>query len=545
MDPKKPEELSSPLSSSSLSDCTSPGLQSSDPAFSLSHVSPSSTQSVEILQLRIRELERELHRRRISLNLQAESTNVEALGRSCSDCLQGKDVEVMRLQVELAGIKVTRDRKEAEYTRERNSLKDENSRLRVQLESAQTDAFRQFQELARATELANTHVNTIETLTQAKESLAKKVALLEDEVYSEKEHASEVQRSTSEALKQLLAAKTFCESELETLREQHLRCITNSSKVEQNLRAQIAEIRTECEKLREKQPVPMECAELGVILETKNSEISTLKLAVSALEDKLLNISAQLAQERTQNFTTQNLLYQDNATLRSEKEALKEREATDIRISEDLQRQTQLNQTLMQRETELKEQANDLQVTIDRRDRELHRRQGELEEQKMMVRRLEEKLEMVQNRLEDKLEAQKSAEAQYICDLTKEKIEAEKLFFTEVTNRAKLEDRLFSREKHLKQLQSKYEALKGASDSGPWIKRRSFQFDQSRKELQSPFKPLMRPSEPLFSLEETKEPPPLSTEVDIPSRSPGKLPDRPHPLFKEAYTNVPCNCQLW
>jgi hypothetical protein len=199
----------------------------------------------------------------------------------------------------------------------------------------------------------------------------------------------------------------------------------------------------------------------------------------------------------------------------------------------------------MQREKELKERANDLQVTIEWRDRELHRRQGELEEQKMMVRRLEEKLEMAQNRLEDKLEAQKSAEAQYICDLTKEKIEAEKLFFAEVTNRAKLEDRLFSREKFIKQLISKYEALMEASNSGPWIKRRSFQSDQSRKELQSPFKPLMRPSEPLFPLEETKEPPPTSTEVGVPSRSPGSLPDRPRQMAKEAYTNVPCNCLLW
>lgn len=545
MDPKKPEELSSPQSSSSLSECTSPGPQSSDPAFSLSHVSPSSTQSTEILQLRIKELERELYRRRISLNLQAESSSGEVLGRSVSDCLQGKDVEVMRLQVELAGIKVARNRKEAEYTRERNLLKDENSRLRAQLESVQNDAFRLSQDLARATELANTHANTIETLTQAKESLAKKATLLEDEVYSEKEHASEVQRSTSEALKQMLALKTACESELETLREQHLRCITNSSKVEQNLRAQIAEIRTECEKLREKQPVPMECAELGVILEAKNCEISTLKLAVSVIEDKLLNISAQLAQERAQNFATQNLLYQDNATLRSENEALKQREATDIRISEDLLRQTQLNTTLMQREKELKERANDLQVTIEWRDRELHKRQGEVEEQKMMVRRLEEKLEMVQNRLEDKLEAQKSAEAQYICELTKDKIEAEKLFFTEVTNRAKLEDRLFSREKFIKQLISKYEALMEASNSGPWIKRRSFQFDQSRKELQSPFKPLMRPSEPLFPLEETKEPPPTSTEVGVLPRSPGSLPDKPRQMAKEAYTNAPCNCLLW
>lgn len=544
MDLHGSEELSSPMSSSPLAQGTSLLLPPSDAAFLISQIDPNK-QSTELLQLRVKELERELYRRRTSLNIQSGSSSGDALNRSCSDCLQGKDVEVVRLQVELAGIKVARDRKEAEYTRERNALKDENMRLRGQLEALQIDTTRLSQDLVQSTTLVNLHIATIEALTQDKETLSKKVAVLEDEVYSEKEHSSEVQRSTSEALKKLLASKALCESDLEELKEQHMRCITNSSKVEQNLRAQVAEVMAECRHLREKQPVPLECAELGLILDSKNSEIATLQATASTLEDKLLNISAQLVQERAHHFATQNMLYQDNATLRSENEALKQRETADIRTAETLQHQIQLNETLLQLEKELKERVNELQDSIGRRDAELHRRQLDVEEQKMRVRGLEDQLEVAQNRLEGKLEAEKSAEAQYICDLTKEKLETEKLYFTEVTARARVEDRLYSREKYLKQLESKYQALRDASNSGTWIKRRSFQSDQSRTELQSPFKRLLRPSEPLFPLEETKELAPTSAEVGVQSSLPVRMPDRPYEGEKEACTNAPCNCLIW
>ena len=538
MDPPKSEALSSPLSSSPLSLSASPLPQPADAAFLIAQIDPSSKQSNELLQLRIKELEKELYRRRISMNIQAESSNGDTLGRSCSDCLQGKDVETMRLQVELAGIKVTRDRKEAEYTRERNAQKDENTRLRGQLEALQTDATRLSQDLAQSTALANLHIATIETLTQDKETLSRKVAVLEDEVYSEKEHSSEVQRSTSDALKQLLASKALCESDLEELKEQHMRCITNSSKVEQNLRAQVAEVMAECRQLREKQPVPLECAELGVILDSKNSEIATLQATASTLEDKLLNISAQLAQERAQHFATQNLLYQDNATLRSENEALKQREAADTYTAEALKHQIQLNEALLQREKELKARVSELQESIGKRDGELHRRQRETEEQKMRVRTLEDQLEAAQSRLEGKLEAQKSAETQYICELTKEKLETEKAYFAEVANRAKVEDRLYSQEKHQKQLEAKYKALWNAANSCPRVQRLSFQADQS------PFRQFLRPSEPLFPLEETKEQALTSAEVGVLSSLPGRMPDSSHPVAKEACTNFPCNCLL-
>jgi hypothetical protein len=472
--------------------------------------------------------------------------NSEGLARANSDILQGKDVEVMKLQVELAGAKLARDCKEEEFARELNAIQGENSRLKVQLEAAKLEEICLRNALEEITDTVKTHVNTIETLTNDKESLLKKVHLLEEEVYSEKQHSSEVQHATSEALKQLLASKSLCESDLEALKEQHLRCITNSSKVEQNLRAQIAEVMAECQLLREKQPIPVEVQELARILEQKEAELAVLQGNITALEEKWLKTSAQLAQERSQYFESKNQIYQENETLRHENELLKQEKSTETYNFEEIHRQIQLYELQLQAQTELKAQVSNLQETITTRDLELHRRQVELETQRVTVRGLEDKLRVAQEKLEDKLEAQKSEEAQFICELTKEKLEAERRYFAEIENRARMEDRLYSREKAFQQLEEEYKALlevaKTHARNNP--KRRSYQSNPNQMEASSPFKSHC-PARPFLDLEDVKEPAPVPIEAGEVQSPPNEMQDRPRNGTKEAYMSGPCNCMLW
>lgn len=532
------DRLSSSQPNSPLSQDQSP-LSSPRSLFPLSLQQPSATSTnpeTALLQQRVRDLEREINRRRISLNFEPSYTaDLETLVRSNSEIQQGKDAEVMRLQVALAVEKLARERREAEIAKELNCVKEENSRLKVQLEASEAKEIRLSQELLQASETVKIHISTIETLTNVQESLLKKVEVLEAEVYSEKQHSSDVQRSTSEALKQLLASKIACENDLEAMKEQHLRCITNSSKVEQNLRAQVAEVMAECHNLREKQPVPVEVSEMGRLLEVKNSELTALRASIATLEEKWLKTSAQLVQERSQYFESSNLLYQENESLRHENESLKQEKANETRSEAELQHKIQLYELRFQSESELQSQVTELQETITRRDQELHRREVELETQKVVVRGLEDKLRTAQERLEDKIQGQKSEEALFICELTKEKLETERLYFAEVERRAKIEDQLHSREKAFQMLEKEYkevcEVAKLHSRSNP--KRRSCQSSPNLLEPDNRCKP-QRLVGPLLELEEAKEPAPVPTEVA----------EVPHKGLKEAYASCPCNCLL-
>jgi len=474
-----------------------------------------------------------MSRRRTSLHLGPSNTeDLDTLARSNSDVLQGKDAEVTKLQVDLAVGKLARERREAEFARELNGFKEENARLKVQLEASQAEELRLSQELLQAAEAVKVHTSTIEALATTQASLLKKVELLEAEVYSEKQHSSEVQHSTSEALKQLLASKIVCESDLESLKEQHLRCITNSSKVEQNLRAQVAEVLAECHALREKQPVPVEVSELGRVLEEKNCELTGLKASIAVLEEKWLKTSAQLAQERSQYFESKNLLYQENETLRRENESLQQAKASEMHSEAELLRKIQLYELRFQSESELTTQVAELQQTIIHRDQELHRREVELETRKVVIRGLEDKLQTVQERLESKLEVQKSEEALFICELTKEKIDTERLYFAEVESRAKIEDQLYSREKAFQLLEKEYKAVceivKSHTKSNS--NRRSYQSSPNRLEPANHCKP----KGPLLDLEEAKEPAPVPAEVA----------EAPRKGLKETFVSFPCNCLL-
>lgn len=492
----------------------------------------------EQLQQRVFQLEKELYRRRLSSNLHLEGTEVDSLGRSCSDLLQGKDVEVMRLQVELASLKVIRERREADFARERNALREENTRVKAQLETALEKENQLTRELKEAVDTAKVLTGAVEVLQQEKQSLQKQVELLEAEVYSEKQYSSSVQRSTSDTIKQLLDSKTVCEGELDTLREQYNAFVQKSTQIEGNLREKIQEMMTECEFLREKVPIPTENSELMGILEVKNREIAEMQENLVRLEDKVLNISAQLAQERATRFEEQNLLSQDNETLRTENDLLKHQKASETRNYDDLLHQIQVYEMRLQDEREVRNKAVELQEVLSRRDMELHRCQVELEAQEVQIRRLEEKVMGLQEQLTDKHETQKSAEAQFICELTKEKLEAEKLFYAEVESRAKVEEKLYSRELALLRAESELSAIRENTKSPrKSLKYRSFQSDTH--ELQSPSKILrFKGNTHLQTPEETKEP------VGN-TGLPGEVPDRNKRELNEMCTNLPCNCLLW
>ena len=241
------------------------------------------------------------------------------LSRSASS-LSSKEAEIARLHAELSACSLLEALRAHSFPHRPHSPSEITV---ITTEDGTEVDSKVVEELGKVTKALGESREVITGLEGELERVRRTVDVMEGEVEEEKEHGRKERERLMTAVKQLIEAKSNCEGELSSLHSTLTIEIQAGKERENQLKSELQVISKECQRLREVIEGGKDGERLLEEVRKREKELDKLVKEVEEREEQVREASGRVAQERSDHFHSQNLLLQENESLRLDNDSLR------------------------------------------------------------------------------------------------------------------------------------------------------------------------------------------------------------------------------